>query len=89
MAFIKVETIFGDLKVQIVTQNPDLYVYLTKSRTEAGGKDENWCYVDYGYDKKVIFVDKKDADLKIQFVEEKEQAGWVNKTHRLYKRLCL
>lgn len=88
MAFIKVETIFGDLKVQIVTENPDLNVYVTKSKTEAGGKDENWYYVDYGYDKKVIFVDNN-ADNKIQFVDKKEQAGWVNKTHKLYKRLCL
>ncbi len=86
MAFIKVENLFGRVKVQIVSENPDLYVYITKSKIEAGGKDECWYYVELGQDKTISFVDK-DPDIKIQFVDKKEEARWANKNHKLYKRL--
>lgn len=86
MAFIKVENLFGKLKVQIVSENPDIYIYLTKSKLEASGKDECWYYVEVGHDITVTFVDK-DPDIKIQFVDKKEEARWVTKNHKLYKRL--
>ncbi|GIV44727.1 MAG: hypothetical protein KatS3mg035_1850 [Bacteroidia bacterium] len=86
MAFIKVENLFGKVKVQIVTENPDLFVYVTKSSLEAGGKDECWYYVELGHDLTITFVEKN-PDIKIQFVDKKEDARWVNKNHKLYKRL--
>lgn len=88
MAFVKIENLFGRINVQIVSENPDLKVYITKSKSESQGKEECWYYVEYGYDKTVTFVDKN-PDLKIQFVDRKEDAGWVNKNHKLYKRFLL
>lgn len=63
MAFIKVKNLFEKIKVQIVSENPDLCVYVTKSKIEAGGKDEYWYYVELGQDKTVTFVDKN-PDIK-------------------------
>jgi hypothetical protein len=88
MAFIKVENLLGKIRVQIDNENPDLCVYLTKSKTEAGGKDEFWYYVELGHDQTITIVDSN-PDIKIKFVDKKEDAKWINKSHKFYKRLLL
>jgi hypothetical protein len=86
MPILKEVTSFEDFKVQIVTSNPDLLVYITKNKSEAKGKDEIWCFETNFVDKKVKFVTSF-PDIKIQYVNSKSQAGWKNKTHKLQRRL--
>jgi hypothetical protein len=46
MAIIKEVKSFADIKVQIVSSSPDLKVYVTKSKSEAKGRDEIWFFDD-------------------------------------------
>lgn len=87
MAIIKEVTSFEDFKVKIVTSFPDLYVFVTKNKSEAKGKDEIWYFDTSGQDKKIKFV-KSFEDVKIQYVNSKSKAGWKNKTHKLQRRIC-
>jgi hypothetical protein len=82
MAVIKEVTSFPDFKVQIVSSSPDLFVYVTKSKSEAKGSDGIWYFDDSFPDKKIKFVTSF-PDLKIQYVNSKRDAGWKNKSHRL------
>ncbi len=86
MATIKEVTSFSDFKVQIVTSSPDLFVYVTKNKSEAKGSDGIWFFDNSFPDKKVQFV-KNFPDLKIQYVNSKNSAGWKNKTHKLQSRI--
>ncbi len=73
--------------IHTCNQQRNIYiVYLTKSQTEASGKDECWYYGEPGHDITITFLDKN-PDIKIQFVDKKEDVRWINKTHKLYKRL--
>jgi hypothetical protein len=87
MAIIKEVKSFADIKVQIVSSSPDLNVYVTKSKSEAKGREEIWFFDDSSEDQKIIFV-KSFPDLKIKYVSSKGSAGWVNKRHRLQNRIC-
>jgi len=86
MATIKEVTSFPDIKVQIVTSNPDLFVYVTKSKSEAKESDSIWCFENSFPDKKIQFV-KSFPDLKIQYVDNKRSAGWKNRAHKLQGRI--
>lgn len=86
MAVIKEVKSFEDIKVKIVSSFPDLYVYVTKNKSEAKGKDEIWFFDNNYVDKKVKIVTSFE-DLKIQYVDRKSQAGWKNKSHKLQKRI--
>lgn len=87
MALIKEVTSFEDIKVQIVTSFPDLFVYVTKSKSEAKGNDAIWYFEKSSLiDIKIKFV-KSFPDLKIQYVNSKSKAGWKNKSHKLQNRI--
>jgi hypothetical protein len=86
MAIIKEVTSLEDIKVKIVSSFPDLYVYVTKNKSEAKGKDEIWYFDKLREDKKVKFVNSFE-NLKIQYVNSKSKAGWKNKSHKLQKRI--
>ena len=86
MATIKEVKSFADIKVQIVTSNPDLFVYVTKSKSEAKGSDGIWYFDNSSPDKKVQFVNNS-ADLKIEYVGSKNKAGWKNRSHKLQNRI--
>ncbi|MBW6479801.1 MAG: hypothetical protein K0B37_10255 [Bacteroidales bacterium] len=86
MATIKEVTSFADIKVQIVSSNPDLFVYVTKTKSEAKSSDGIWYFDNSFPDKKVQFV-KNFADLKIQYVNSKREAGWKNRSHKLQNRI--
>lgn len=86
MAIIKEESSLPDLKVQIVSSFPDLYVYVTKNKSEAKGKDAVWYFDNSFPDRKVKFVTSF-TDLKILYVVSAGQAGWKNKSHRLQNRI--
>lgn len=77
---------FEDLKVQLVTSNPDLCVFVTRDKIAAAGKDEVWCFYDLLPEKKIKLVEDG-ADVKVQYVNSAAQAGWKNKTHRLIGRI--
>jgi len=86
MAIIKEVTRNADVKIQIVNSFPDLYVYVTKKKFEAKGSDCIWFFNDSYPDKEVEFV-KRSPDLKIQYAQSKNKAGWKNKTHKLQNRI--
>lgn len=86
MAVIKEVTSFPDFKVQIVSSSPDLFVYVTKSKSEAKSSDFIWCFENSFPDKKIKFVTSF-PDLKIQYVDSKRDAGWKNKSHKLINRI--
>lgn len=86
MAIIKEVTSFPQIKVQIVTSFPDLYVYVTKNKSEAKNSDCIWFFSNSTSDKKIQFV-KSFSDLKIQYVKNKSAAGWKNKTHKLQNQI--
>lgn len=87
MALIKEEKYKADFTVEIVTRNPDLYVFLTEKKYEAKEKDEIWCFEKYSEDSKIKFVERN-GDLKIEYVQKKYKAGWKNKKHKLVNRIC-
>jgi hypothetical protein len=74
------------IKVQIVTSFPDLYVYVTKSKSEAKDSDCVWYFDDSSSSTALQFV-KSLADLKVQYVNSKHSAGWKNKSHKLQERI--
>lgn len=82
MAVLKEVTSFEDFKVRIVTSFPDLLVYVTRSKSEAKGKDAIWYFDTSFEDRKIKFVTNF-PDIKVQYVDTKSQAGWKNKTHKL------
>jgi hypothetical protein len=86
MAIIRVVKSFPDFTVQIVKVFPDLYVYVTKQKFEAKDSDSIWFFGDVFPDKRVKFVTAF-ADLKIQYVDRKQAAGWRNKKHKLQNRI--
>ena len=86
MAIIKEVKSFPNFKVQIVTSSPDLFVYVTKNKSEAKGSDCIWFFDNSFPDKKVQFVNSS-PDLKIQYVTSKSAAGWKNKSHKLQNRI--
>ena len=88
MALVKEVTSFEDIKVQLVTSNPDVFVYVTKSKYEAKNSDFIWYYDPSPFvDKKIKFVTAF-PDLKVQYVDNKSRAGWKNKTHKLQNRIA-
>ncbi len=86
MAIIKEVSTSSAIKVQIVSRDPDLLVYVTKYKSDARGKDEIWFFDSSSDAVKIKFVNNS-PDLKIQYVNSKSNAGWKNKSHRLQKRL--
>ena len=86
MAIIKEVTYSEDFKIQIVTSAPDLLVFVTKNRYEADKSDAVWYFDNSSTAKKIKFVSYS-PDLKIQYVNSKNQAGWKNKTHKLQNRI--
>jgi hypothetical protein len=87
MATVKEVNSFEDIKVQIVTSFPDLFVYIAKNKNEAKGSDAIWYFDNSSsIDKKIKFV-KSFPDLKIQYVDSKSRAGWKNKSHKLQNRI--
>jgi len=86
MAIIKEVTSFEDFKVQIVTSFPDLFVYVTKSKSESKGQDAIWYFDKNFVEKKIKFVNSF-PDLKIQYVNSKSKAGWKNRSHKLQNRI--
>jgi hypothetical protein len=86
MPILKEVSSLEDFKVQIVTSSPDLFVYITKSKSEAKGKDEIWFFDRLFVDKEIKFVTSF-PDVKIQYVGNKREAGWKNKTHKLQGRI--
>lgn len=86
MAIIKEVTSFPDFKIQIVSSSPDLFVFVTKNKSEAKNSDCIWYFENSFPDKKVKFVTSS-PDLKIQYVASKRNAGWKNKSHKLQNRI--
>jgi hypothetical protein len=86
MAIVKEVKSFEDIKVKIVTSFPDLLVYVTKNKSESKGKDGVWYFDTHFVEKKINFV-KSFEDLKIMYVNNKNKAGWKNKTHKLQNRI--
>ena len=86
MAILKEVTSFQDFKVQIVTSSPDLFVYVTKMKSEADHSDCIW-YFDNSFPKKKVKFVTSFADVKIQYVNSKSYAGWKNKSHKLQNRI--
>jgi hypothetical protein len=88
MAFIDFVTSFEKVKVQLVDSFPDLCVYITKSKSEAKGKEEIWFFEDGGgSDKLKVKIVSNFADIKVKYVASKSQAGWKNKAHKLQGRI--
>lgn len=86
MAILKEVTSFPDFKVQIVTNSPDLCVYVTKSKSDAKGSDFIWFFENSFPEKKIQFVNNY-PDIKIQYVDNKSDACWKNHSHKLQKRI--
>jgi hypothetical protein len=86
MALIKETSSFADFKVEIVETYPDLFVFVTKNKSEAKGSDYIWYFENTFPDKKIKFVNTF-SDLKIQYVDTKFKAGWRNKSHKLQNRI--
>jgi len=88
MAFIDFVTSFEKVKVQLVDSFPDLCVYISKSKSEAKGKDEIWFFEDGGgSDKLKVKIVSNFGDIKVKYVSSKSQAGWKNKSHKLQGRI--
>jgi hypothetical protein len=87
MAVMKEVPSFEDIKVQIVQSESaaDLLVFVTKSKSEAKGKDEIWCFDNSFPDHKIRFVTAS-PKLKIFYVSMKSQEKWRH-AHSLMKRL--
>ena len=66
-------------------EEADLCVFIVDSKNQAIGNNGFWYFQDsqtYA-DKKIFFVeDSVQADLKINFVDQQELAGWKNKTRK-------
>ena len=86
MAIIKEVESSEDFKVQLVTSHPDIYVYVTKHKSEAKNSDFIWFFGNSSPYVKVKFVTSS-ADLKVQFVNSKRHAGWKNLKHKLQNRI--
>jgi ribonucleotide monophosphatase NagD (HAD superfamily) len=88
MANLQVVEHFEDIRVQIVDSQSqaDLLVYVTKSETEAKGKDEIWCFVKHFPNCKIRFV-TSNPDLKVLYVDRRSQAKW-KKPHKLMKQIA-
>jgi len=88
MAIIKEVKSFEEIKVKIVSSFPDLRVFVTDKISESKGKDEIWYFDDKASkpDKKIKFVTAFE-DIKIEYVDSKNKAGWRNKTHKLQNRI--
>jgi len=88
MAIIKEVKSFEELKVKIVSSFPDLKVFVTDKIAEAKGKDEIWYFDEKTSkpDKKIKFVSAFE-DIKFEYVDSKNKAGWRNKNHKLQNRI--
>ena len=77
---------FGKIKVELVKHksSADLLVYITKTKSEAKGKDFIWFFDDKYGKTKVKFV-KYSSDVKVFYVDRKNEAKW-NKPHKLTGR---
>lgn len=86
MAIVKEVSSFEEIKVKLVSSFPDIKVFVTKNKFEAKGKDEIWYFDKSSEDIKIKFVSSFE-DLKVQYVNSKSDAAWVNKNHKLQKRI--
>lgn len=87
MCVVKLVKEFETLKIKRTEAAPDLRIYVTKIKQEAVRVDYIWYFEDAPSRMKIKYVDSSE-DIKVEFVNNKFYAGWINKGHKFYKRLC-